>query len=119
MIELGKKYRTRDGREVRIYAVDGGGEYTIHGALLNSCNEWEQAEWTRDGSYVFDGGGSHHFDLIEVRPEVTVRYHVYLNESGVLITLNYSVAPPAAWRKIGTIDITHDGEKLVKVEVVK
>jgi hypothetical protein len=32
MISMDKQYRTRDGREVRIYAVDGGGKYPIHGA---------------------------------------------------------------------------------------
>jgi hypothetical protein len=32
-IELGKTYRTRDGREVKIYAVDGGGEFPIHGGV--------------------------------------------------------------------------------------
>ena len=36
-MSMDKKYRTRDGKEVRIYAVDGCGDYPIH------------------GSYAFDG----------------------------------------------------------------
>lgn len=35
--EPGKEYKTRDGRKVRIYATDAGGEYPIHGAVLD-CN---------------------------------------------------------------------------------
>lgn len=118
MIELGKKYRTRDGLEVRIYAVDGGGKYPVHGAFLNILGAWQQAEWTRDGSYVFDGGGSHPLNLIEVRPEVTVRRYAYLNESGFAMW-DYHAPWNLGWRLIGAIDITHDGEKLIKVEVVK
>ena len=33
-IEAGKFYRTRGGQKVRVYAVDGGGEYPVHAALL-------------------------------------------------------------------------------------
>jgi len=31
-IEMGKQYRTRDGKEVRIYATDAKGDQAIHGA---------------------------------------------------------------------------------------
>ena len=34
MIDKSKTYRTRDGREVRIYATDGVGDQAIHGAVL-------------------------------------------------------------------------------------
>lgn len=34
MIDKNKKYRTRDGKEVRIYCTDGRGLYPIHGAIL-------------------------------------------------------------------------------------
>ncbi len=33
-IEAGKFYRTRGGQKVRVYTVDGGGEYPVHAALL-------------------------------------------------------------------------------------
>jgi hypothetical protein len=33
MIDINKKYRTRDGREVRIYATDGDGDPLTHGAI--------------------------------------------------------------------------------------
>jgi len=33
-IEVGKTYKTRNGREVRIYALDGIGLQAIHGAIF-------------------------------------------------------------------------------------
>jgi hypothetical protein len=55
MIELGKKYTTRDGREVRIYAVDGGGRFPVHGSVKNnSCTAWTPNEWTETGSHLGD-----------------------------------------------------------------
>ena len=33
-IEAGKFYRTRSGRKARVYAMDGGDEFTIHAAIL-------------------------------------------------------------------------------------
>ena len=37
-IEMGKQYRTRDGKEVRIYATDGGGCRDPQ-ALIETTNE--------------------------------------------------------------------------------
>jgi hypothetical protein len=66
MIDPKKQYRTRDGREVRIYAVDGGGSLPVHGAIKNTYG-WEPYQWIKDGrSYLKDGPE----DLIEVRPRI-------------------------------------------------
>ncbi len=66
MIELGKQYKTRDGREVRIYAVDGSGSLPVHGAIKNTYG-WEPYQWIKDGrSYLKDGPE----DLIEVKPRI-------------------------------------------------
>ena len=69
MIDINKKYSTRDGREVRIYATDGGDLFegqTIHGAILNGSN-WVFAIWS------FETGKNYanvtilsHMDLVEV-----------------------------------------------------
>jgi hypothetical protein len=40
--------RTRDGREARIYATDGEGDFPIHGATLNSGG-WCADCWMIDG----------------------------------------------------------------------
>lgn len=67
MIDPKKQYKTRDGREVRIYAVDGGGERPVHGAI-NLDGEWECLVWRMDGrlgEYIETDT-----DLIEVRPRI-------------------------------------------------
>ena len=76
MIDINKKYRTRDGREVRIYATDGCGEFQIHGAIKTDIG-WSCSEWKLNGqSYVNRSGPN---DLIEVRPRIqrTVWLNVY------------------------------------------
>ena len=68
MIDKNKQYRTRDGREVRIYATDGGGEYPVHGAnMING--QWLHNAWTAWGGYDVEVD-EHEFDLIEVRPRI-------------------------------------------------
>ena len=66
MIDKNKQYRTRDGREVRIYAVDGGGEYSVHGAVRNP-DGWKGLQFRSDGS-VYDYETPS--DLIEVKPRI-------------------------------------------------
>jgi hypothetical protein len=73
MIDPKKQYKTRDGREVRIYAVDGEGQYPIHGAIREPCG-WVSAKWTRDGSWVSHKTTT---DLIEVKPRI--RREVWVN----------------------------------------
>lgn len=76
MIDKSKQYRTRDGREVRIYATDGGGEGNIiHGAVKGG-NYWGQFSWHNTGCYFEDGKTSIH-DLIEARPRI--QREVWLN----------------------------------------
>ena len=75
MIDKSKTYRTRDGREVRIYATDGVGCCAVHGAIyqqtdwgtvsqsISGQKEWCVTVWDIFGKHV-----SSSFDLIEVRP---------------------------------------------------
>ena len=41
MIELGKKYQTRDGRAVRILCVDGPGEQPVVGLIGEMVANWD------------------------------------------------------------------------------
>jgi hypothetical protein len=66
MIDKNKKYKTRSGLDVRIYATDGGGEYSVHGAYLDG-GEWEQESWTESGHHL-SGVDCGSLDLVEVVP---------------------------------------------------
>ena len=68
MIDPKKTYRTRDGREVRIYAVDGGLGYPVHGAWSHNGAAWCATEWYGDGASATNV----RLDLIEVRPKRTL-----------------------------------------------
>ena len=72
MIDKTKKYKTRDGRDVRIYATDGSEPLSAHGAVLFTSG-WHVAVWSDDGEH---SGGLHcDLDLVPVptlRPWTTV-----------------------------------------------
>ena len=74
MIDKSKTYRTRDGREVRIYATDGFQRASIHGAYKDDYGRWLQHSWDEYGNCHNDS-----MDLIEVRPrhKRTVWLNVY------------------------------------------
>lgn len=78
MIDINKKYRTRDGREVRIYAIDGLDTRSVHGAMY-TIGGWISYTWRKDGSYFSDMDYAD--DLIEVKPRIkqTVWVNVYSN----------------------------------------
>ncbi len=78
MIELGKQYKTRlDLYETRIYAVDGCGDYPVHGAVLNE-HGWVHTTWRKDGRSFRSGNFSDGpYDLIEVTPRI--QREVWLN----------------------------------------
>jgi len=66
MISMDKKYKTRNGREVKIYSVDGNTNDFIHGAILDFISRrWVSYTWCKDGritsGYNSDG------DLVEVK----------------------------------------------------
>jgi hypothetical protein len=80
MIDKNKTYRTRDGREVRIYATDGIMPTPIHGAIKSSyATEWHLHKWYEDGRTERNTLAFNMYDLIEVRPrhKRTVWVNVY------------------------------------------
>jgi hypothetical protein len=83
MIDIDKKYRTRCGNEVRIYATDGSGRKSVHGAYFDTfVKGWISLVWTEHGKV--DGYQDlQPLDLIEVRPrhKRTVWVHVFKNGS--------------------------------------
>lgn len=63
-ININKKYKTRDGREVRIYATDAGEGYPIHGAYKID-DKWCILFWNSEG-LVYNKDVISNFDLVEV-----------------------------------------------------
>ena len=79
-IEMGKQYRTRDGREVRIYAVDGYETVPVHGAIKQEAG-WVQVGWRADGNWSGYGSGNA-ADLIEVKPRIKRKLWVNVYSDG-------------------------------------
>jgi len=63
LIEMNKRYMTKGGLPARIYAIDGFGPYSVHGAVLMWCG-WVQMAWHDDGFYESDAGNDS--SLVEV-----------------------------------------------------
>ena len=81
MIDKNKQYRTRDGREVRIYATDGKGPASVVQGAVNAGDGWVPHSWYADGMYRYGKDGA---DLIEVKPRIKreVWVNVYRHEDG-------------------------------------
>lgn len=65
MISAKKKYRTQDGREVRIYAVESDGDFPVHGAILRDIG-WTASAWPLNGEYLDKFGDPGPTSLVEV-----------------------------------------------------
>jgi hypothetical protein len=112
MIDINKQYRTRDGREVRIYATDGGGSRTVHGAVY-CAGKWYPQSWCGGG--VVSAETSDPVDLIEVRPrhKRTVWVNVYEDgDTGKGFSSKESAERVAKMRgRIGCIKVELDFEE--------
>jgi hypothetical protein len=66
MISMDKKYKTRDGREVKIYSVEGNAYDHVHGAILDCVSrKWLSYTWCKDGKLI--SGYDNTLDLVEVK----------------------------------------------------
>ena len=110
MIDKNKKYRTRDGREVRIYATDGAGPYPVQGACLDGIG-WVIEKWTVDGSATWNGttGKS---DLIEVKPRIQREVWVNIFPEASHVYHSRSAADLSAFdSRLACVKITIDCEE--------
>lgn len=64
MIDRDKLYTTRDGRSVRIYAMDGDKDSPIHGAVLDEYG-WVPYSWKKNGKFY--SSKKNNMDLIELK----------------------------------------------------
>lgn len=72
MIRMNQEYKTRTGKPVRIYAIDGDGiAIRVHGAIYNNGG-WQLSAWAADGRYFNASSRSaanpQPNDLVEKRP---------------------------------------------------
>lgn len=88
-IEMGKKYKTRSGQDVRIYAVDGVGDKKVHGAIFDGEGFYSN-DWYENGM-LNDFGEQGDFDLVEAKEdwEVLVE-HFKKYETIVAVKNNHS-----------------------------
>ena len=81
MIDINKKHTTRDGKKVRLYADDGAGEYSIHGAIKFD-DGWKIAIWNIRGGFALVTK-THPNDLVEVwEPQDKELVYAWDNECG-------------------------------------
>jgi len=78
-ISKDKQYKTREGREARIYATDGGGAYPVHGAVFKG-GEWWPVRHTEIGR--FNEAEKHGYDLIEVKPRMKIERWALVERDG-------------------------------------
>lgn len=65
LIELGKKYKTLDGRKVTILKTDLKNPYPVVAVVVQECGKEIIVKYTLEGKY-FTGGNTSHDDLVEV-----------------------------------------------------
>jgi hypothetical protein len=110
MIDLKKTYRTRDGREVRIYAVDGHDDYPIHGSVKERGG-WVQYKWKGSGQWTERPS---HLDLIEARPRIQreVWVNVYPKQLTDIVHRDKAAADAVAEQnRIACVKLVIDCEK--------
>jgi hypothetical protein len=111
MISKDKTYRTRDGREVRIYATDGDYPFVVHGAIKNKDGQWEPEKWLNRGCATIMTQSDR--DLIEVKPRIkrTVWLNVYDNEVISLFVVKEKADSMALEGRIACVKVEIDCEE--------
>jgi hypothetical protein len=79
MLDIKKNYKTREGREVRIYATDGAGTYPVQGAIKNE-DGWYLAQWKQSGKHVGECDSSN--DLVEFKHRFKIEQWVVFEDDG-------------------------------------
>jgi len=72
-IDINKKYRTKSGEDVQIYAIHEDGPFPVHGAIKKAYG-WEMVTWTKSGSQ-FDPEE----DLVEFESKPRIKQKLWFN----------------------------------------
>ena len=103
MIDLNKKYATRDGLKVKLLAIF---ENSIFGAI-ETDGEWWEAKWDLDGK----NNCSSEFSLVEVIKPKSIWVNAYHDEDGIMLGLEFKTKAEA----IKGIDSSGGYIKTIKV----
>ena len=76
MIDINKKYRTRDGRPVELITTSGRGARPVIGYI---GGEEQASLWSINGAYGYLHTGVHVHDLVEVKPNPKPKRVIWLN----------------------------------------
>lgn len=68
MIEMDKKYKTRNGLPVRILATNIKSPYPVVAAVLHIYNQEDVCAYTDVGKFILESDTDNEYDLIEVTP---------------------------------------------------
>lgn len=79
----GETYKTRDGREARVYAVDGE-DWSIHGAVIWGGG-WRIQSWMSDGCSSYTESAD---DLMPTKRELWVNVHKW--KDGMITLRNHN-----------------------------
>ena len=109
MISKDKTYRTRDGREVRIYATDGHPDEPVHGAFKDK-GKWMSTNWSQTGKFC--SFAPHDLDLIEVKPRIRRTVWVNLHENDFV-----TASPTEAFAKQRLQHSLKDALACIRVEI--
>lgn len=115
-------HTTRDGREARIYATDGGGVYPIHGAVKKTNGEWRVHQWNINGFWHDENETDN--DLINAFETVERWVNVYRSGTNIHETLEKAIIGSStiggsAWPLAGRLKLTFTGNKLTSAEIIK
>jgi len=91
MIDLKKQYKTRDGRDVKLYAIhpDNRLYRVVHGAIFveYAPARWAIQDWNINGAYL--EGKHSDKDLIEVKKTIEMECWLNVYPSGEAIGFSY------------------------------
>jgi len=80
MIDLTKPVQTRDGRDVRIWMPDAGGDRPVHGSIYDVINDkWMLASWLPSGLHC--GNDDCRDRLVNVFPKM-IKRRMYVSTWG-------------------------------------
>lgn len=107
-VDWSKATKTVDGRKVRIYATDAGGEYPIHGGLICQDGVWGIHSWNKNGRKTDKESVTFGLDLAPPTIRVEGWLNVYPESLGSVHRTRGEADKSAERDRIACIHIEHD-----------